>query len=86
MFCWEGTLTEPRYTIRLRHAGAGLVVEDAAGDAYIVSEQGLQCRLTGRRTLDDLTPTLRRLGWVPVPAVAPYTRAKLRCLLSPLAA
>jgi len=82
-------VTSQRYTLRLRHAGgrggAGLVVEDRCGVAYIYSRKGLRCRLIGRWSLPALAPTLHRLGWVPVPLVAPYSLEGLRRLLGPSA-
>ncbi len=82
--------TEPRYTIRLRHAGqrdgVALVIEDRAGDAYIYTRRGLSCRLSGRYGLPTFAPTLHRIGWVLVPLVAPYSLEGLRRLLGPTSA
>lgn len=78
-------MSEPRYTVRLRYAGrrgvVAFVVEDEDGDAYIYGRAGLCCRLARGGALPRRVPTLHRLGWVPVPAVAPYTLAGLRRLL-----
>ena len=83
-------MTEPRYTIRLRYAGrrgcTALIVENARGDAFIYTRRGLACRLTGHFRLAAYTSTLHRLGWVPVPAVAPYTLDALGRLVGLIAA
>jgi hypothetical protein len=80
--------TAARYTIRYRfdrehHA---LLVEDPDGEGYIVGLEGLECRLSGPYRLPDLEPTLRDLGWVPVPEVSPYRLDELQRLLCPTAA
>lgn len=84
------TPPEPRYTIRLRYAGRrgtiAFVVEDQSGDAYIYGPTGLCCRVARGRTLPRRISTLHRLGWVPVPEVAPYTLAALGRLLGLIAA
>ena len=83
-------MTEPHYTIRLRYAGrpgrVAFVIESAAGDAYIFSGEGLVCCLARDFRLAGYVPTLRRLGWVPVPAVAPYSLDALGRLIGPIAA
>ena len=83
-------MTEPRYTIRLRYAGRrgciAFIVESACGDAFIYTRHGLTCRLTGHFRLAEYTSTLHRLGWVPVPTVAPYSLDALGRLVGLIAA
>ena len=76
-----------RYTIRYRfdRAHHALLVQDDAGDAYIVDAAGLACHLSGAR-LATRESTLRRLGWVPVPEVSPYHLDELQRVLYPTAA
>jgi hypothetical protein len=72
-----------RYVIRYRFAGhpLALLVEDSAGEAYVVGTAGSIRPLAGLRDLARLEPSLRRLGWVPVPRVASYRVDELRNLL-----
>jgi hypothetical protein len=80
-------MTASRFVIRYRccsdASSAALLVVDEFGDAYLVGRQGLYCRLRGAYGLRNLEPVLRRLGWVPVPYVAPYSLAELQRLLAP---
>jgi hypothetical protein len=73
------------YVIRYRFDGEhhALLVQDSAGDAYIVGPDGLACRFAGACDLPTLEPTLRGLGWVPVPRVSPYRLDELLRLLVP---
>lgn len=73
------------YVIRYRFDGAhqALLVQDSDGDAYIVGADGLTCRFSGACDFPALEPTLRGLGWVPVPRVSPYRLEELQRLLVP---
>jgi len=82
-------VTDARYCIRYRldtQRGTALVVEDTAGDAYVFGREGFVCRLTGSASLADYALTLLRLGWTPVPKVAPYSHEGLAMLLGSIAA
>ncbi len=83
-------MRDNRYTIRLRYGNRrgqrAVIVEDACGDAYIFDPHGFRCRLHGAHDLRTLAPTLHRLGWLAVPAVAPYSLSGLRRLLQANAA
>jgi hypothetical protein len=83
-------LTEPRYTIRLRYAGhrgrVAFIIESATGEAYIYSGEGLVCRLSSGFRLVNYVSTLHRLGWIPVPTVAPYSLNALGRLIGLIAA
>ena len=83
-------MTEPRYTIRPRYAGhrgcTAFIVESAPWHACIYTRKGLTCQLSGHFRLAGYTPTRHRLGWVPVPTVAPYTIDALGRLAGLLAA
>ena len=75
-----------RYLVRYR-CGVGdqrtaLVVEDAAGAAYLFAGGRVQGPLAGAHAAPRLARRLRRLGrWVPVPTVAPYTLGELQRLV-----
>jgi hypothetical protein len=77
--------TTARYVIRYRFDGVplALLVEDSAGDAYVIGTAGRICPLAGTRDLSGLEPALRRLGWLPVPRVDPYRLDELQRLLAP---
>ena len=84
-------MAEPRFTIRYRQhlvaVGLALLVEDAAGTLFVCTGQSLRPFLPGSDgDLARRAATLRALGWVPVPAVAPYSLGDLRRLLDPVAA
>jgi hypothetical protein len=82
------TAAAAHYTIRYRFNGAhrALLVQDSAGDAYVVTPAGVACRLSGARHFPALEPALSRLGWLPVPRVDPYRLDELQRLLPPGAA
>ena len=73
------------YVIRYRHDGEShtLLVQDMSGDAFIVGPTGAACYFSGARDFLTLEPTLRSLGWVPVPRVDPYRLDELQHLLKP---
>ena len=73
------------YVIRYRFEGksVALLVEDGDGDIHIIGAAGLIYPLAGICDLSRLGPTLRRLGWIPVPRVEPYRLDELRRLLIP---
>ena len=80
-------MTDPQFTIRYRqrtHVNAtALLVEDDAGRLHVFTERHFhpylrECGDPARRA-----STLRALGWVRVPQVAPYSLAGLRRLLRP---
>jgi hypothetical protein len=75
------------YVIRYRFDGdhRALLVQDSVGDAYIVGPSGLVCRFSGAYDFPTLEPTLRGLGWIPVPRVDPYRLEELQRLLAPAA-
>jgi hypothetical protein len=79
-----------RFTIRYRRRIApdavALLVEDDGGQLHVCSRSGLRPFLREARDPARRRATLRELGWVPVPAVAPYTLDGLRRLLGPAAA
>ena len=73
--------------IRYRFDGDhhALLVQNNAGDAYIVGPAGLVCRFSGACDFPALEPTLYNLGWIPVPRVDPYRLDELLHLLAPAA-
>jgi hypothetical protein len=74
------------YVIRYRSEGQplALLVEDSAGEAYVIGTAGPIRPLAGVLDLSRLDPALRQLGWIPVPRVAPYHVDELRSLLDPV--
>lgn len=71
-----------RYRSALHHDSVRLIVEDAAGKRQVFSCHPDHCSLKpledGELGVDDLA----RLGWVPVPRVAPYSLEALRSLMT----
>lgn len=78
------------FTIRYRqHTPIGtvaLLVEDATGELHVCTRQGFRPYLHESNDPIRRAATLRMLGWVQVPAVAPYTREDLSLLLASTAA
>jgi hypothetical protein len=79
-----------RFTIRYRQRTTigemAVLVEDTTGQLHVYTGAGL---LPYLRQSDNATrrgDTLRRLGWVPVPRVAPYTLDGLQRLIGQIAA
>jgi hypothetical protein len=70
-----------RYRCRSAHGIVALIVTDEAA-AYLFSGGVLQVRCAGRCAPDRLAALLRDVVWIPVPLVAPYSLAGLRCLMS----
>ena len=78
-------LVQARYTIRYRCCvGHALIVEDGAGSAYVFDGQGLYFWLGGTHAPAEIATMLHRLGWRPVPPVAPYTLNELSKMLLPM--
>jgi hypothetical protein len=80
-------MADPQFTIRYRqrtHVDAtALLVEDDAGKLHVFTERHLHPYLRQPGDPDRRASTLRALGWVRVPEVAPYSLASLRRLLCP---
>lgn len=77
-------LVQARYTIRYRcGVGRALIVEDEGGTSYIFDGQEFCCRLGGAHAPAVIATMLHRLGWRPVPPVAPYTLYELSKMLLP---
>lgn len=83
-------MTHQRFTIRYRQRTSigemAVLVEDTIGRLHVYTGVGL---LPYLRQSDDSArrgDTLRRLGWVPVPRVAPYTLDGLQRLIGQVAA
>lgn len=74
------------FTIRYRSAlhpdSVTLIVEDPAGDHFMLNCHPDHCRLTPMDDFERLTPELHRLGWQRVPEVAPYPIDALRSLMT----
>ena len=81
-------MAHARFTIRYRLPGPvpALLVEEATGALFTVAPDGVRSHLGGAGVVPALDARLRRRGWVPVPAVAPYSLAELRRLLDSVAA
>lgn len=78
----QGKLIQARYKIRYRCCkGSAFIVEDETGTAYVFDGQELCCRLDGAHAPGEIATILHRLGWRPVPPVAPYTLGELKMLL-----
>ncbi len=61
------------YRQRTRSGGVAVLVEDSAGQLHVYTGMGLRPYLRENPDPARRQATLRRLGWVPVPRVAPYT-------------
>lgn len=89
-------MTTQRFTIRYRQRTSigemAVLVEDATGRLHVYTGTGLlpYLRQSAESPQDHdsmrRAATLRRLGWVPVPRVAPYTLDGLQRLIGQIAA
>ncbi len=74
-----------RFTVRYRQltnsGTAAVLVEDTTGQLHVYSKAGLIPYLRRGPSRQRRIETLRRLGWVPVPRVAPYTLEGLQRLI-----
>jgi len=71
-----------RYRSTLHHDSVTLIVEDQDGRYYFFSCRPDHCQLLPMDDAERHPAILRRLGWRPVPAVAPYSLDALRVLMS----
>ena len=80
-------MDDARFTIRYRLPGTipVLLVEEEAGDLFTIDRRGLHTYHTGAGDGRATADRLSRQGWLPVPAVAPYTLDELLRLLPPFA-
>lgn len=83
-------MTNQRFTIRYRQRTTigemAVLVEDTTGQLHVYTGAGLLPYLRQSRNAARRIDTLRRLGWVPVPRVAPYTLDGLHRLIGQIAA
>lgn len=74
------------FTIRYRSAlhpdSVTLIVEDPAGDHFMLSCHPDHCRLTPMENAKQLPTALHQLGWQRVPEVAPYPLDALRTMMT----
>jgi len=79
-------MTAASYTIRYRsalhHDSVTLIVEDQGGSYSLFSCRPDHCHLLPMSDAERQPATLLRLGWHPVPVVAPYSLDALRVLMS----
>lgn len=70
-----------RYRLHTRTDAIALLVEDETGQVYLFDGQRLRPYLRPTGDPARRLVTLQRLGWVPVPHVAPYRLDELHRLL-----
>ena len=84
------TMTTPRFTIRYRQRTSigemAVLVEDTTGHLHVCTGSGMRPYLRESNDSERRLDTLRRLGWTPVPRVAPYTLDGLQRLIGQIAA
>jgi hypothetical protein len=83
-------MIDRRFTIRYRQRTdigvTAVLVEDDAGRLHVCTGTELHPYLRGASSPERRVETLRQLGWVPVPRVAPYTLDGLQRLVGLLSA
>lgn len=83
-------MTNQRFTVRYRQRTTigemAVLVEDTTGHLHVYTGVGLLPYLRHSHDPERRIDTLRRLGWTPVPRVAPYTLDGLQRLIGQIAA